>query len=199
MNRTVVAVLVLGSTLLAACGAKSEKEVTSSSATAEAPPRASSSVSASPPPPPPPPTSASYTLHAEGRDQPNFWIEKVTIDAKETTVDLTFENRSARQTWIAVHPKGAEKALFIEAAGKKYALLRATNIAEHPKRDFLAPKEKRTFTLVFEPLPIDTRVLDVFEGEAARSPPAVKGTIWAFLAVQLDAQREPAKGALPAP
>lgn len=146
--------------------------------TASAPPAVSST------PPPPKPTTVTYTLHAEAREQPHVSIGKVTIDPRETTVEVTFENRTPKNRVISVDPKGPE-ALFLESGGKRYALVRAANISLQPKKDKVKPKEKRSFTLVFEALPIDATSFDMFEGEAAREPPAGKATLWAFVDVHL--------------
>lgn len=203
----VLGVVLAGALTAAACGGKNERASgeTAPEESSTAARRASSAAAlastalastTSPPSalPTPRPTAASYTVHAEGREHPHLTIDSVRIDAKETALELTFENRTPKSRVISLALVGPE-AMFIEAGGKRYALMRTARIAEPPEKDTIKPKEKRSFTLVFEPLPIETTSFDMYEGEAAKKPPTGKATLWAFVDVRLDAAASSSRGA----
>ena len=81
-------------------------------------------------------------------------VTKVGIYPDRTEVDLRIKYRSG--SWIAI-----AKATYIEAGGKQYPIKDATVIGLDNR--YTLTTDEFDFTLVFEPVPQDTKKLDVIE------------------------------------
>jgi S1-C subfamily serine protease len=86
-------------------------------------------------------------------------INKVTLNADYTIVEITYTNRYSSGGWCSIG-----KDTYISVGGKKYTMTKAEGIEISPaKTNFSYSGQKLTFKLYFPSIPKDTKTFDLVE------------------------------------
>lgn len=92
-------------------------------------------------------------------------VKEVLITHERTTLKMEFDNRLYHEEWININEKAA---LSIPGTNIKAKLTHIKDIKVSPGRTLLGPNEVKTFYLIFEPLPKNTRTFDFHETPTSR-------------------------------
>ena len=138
-----------------------------------------------------PPTNKKYSyvydnLYIGGTPVQNVQIDKIEVTRRETIVHLEVRHNGRGSMKITIDRPGSPKAFFIEDpySPRRYRLREMRGFPTGFERRYkLRRGDILQFTLIFEPIPYDTRTINIKQGDSDNSRD--KRKVWNFTEVEL--------------